>query len=33
MAAASAVTEAVKAQVSTDAAVIADSLLCDMEEI
>lgn len=33
VAAASAVTEAVKAQVSTDAAVIADSLLCDMEEI
>lgn len=33
MDAASAVTEAVKAQVSTDAAIIADTLLCDMEGI
>lgn len=33
VAAASAVTEAVKAQVGTDAAAIAESLLCDMKEI
>ena len=33
VAAASAVTEAVKAQVSTDAAATADGLPCDMEEI